>query len=1162
MVKYTRHTTSPKSYDLQPSGRATLQDKIYVGFVKYVEDTLCMGRLKVWIPELGGDPNDSSSWYIMNYCAPFAGATNILDNKNDDTFPSTQKSYGMWFVPPDINNEVVCTFINGDPGRGIWLGCLYQQNMNQMVPGLPGNNSEATLPTAEYNKKITQPNISAPNRPAYYPLADQLAVQGLDQDTLRGVSSSGARRVAPSLSVYGWLTPGGSQMVYDDDPSNTYIRLRTPSGAQIIINDTTGFIYLNSVDGKNWISMDAGGRIDMYGYGDISIRSQGSLNFRADQDVNIEAGQNINIKARGTTAVTPVVNPQAEAPQPAPPIPGPSGMIGDGTASALASRIPGSTSISDPTWSSSDALNAIQSNGNGLTGIVNGVISVGTNDIDQTLLTNNITSIRSAIGASNYVWILPYNQTSATTIKTFATAKGDQILPLSNYPSTDNIIPRDYNIVTNDLTPLLKPANPSGSTPVQTGSNGAISTSTTSTQPQSGSNVISTSNVNVTGGSGASICSGSPAPIPPAPSTGLPGSMQPAATSTATSVGNTAPSGVTVTTILVPFLQQVEGLDNNAYWDTIQNKNISIGYGHQIKPNEYAQGYIDTGTAGRIPVTPMPSTTVKPPGNAKATTTQSTALLNIDVQSYISDAHRALGGAWDQLGPYQQAALSSIQYNSPNTLRRLIGQGITNNILNNDLQGVANLIAAAGPVIVAGRRVKESNLYMQRPDLLGSGGTTPIPGQAAGGINNTVPGTGDSQNAPGTLAESNPNINNGFIKIQSYNSMHLLSNQYMFLTSGADMHRFAGANMFDTAGTNWNRAAGGFIHENAGADYSVGAGTNINLFGTRIDLNGTAPTLAVAAVSAQGPNDINQQDGILNSIGNVIPVLTDTIVYHLPYHEPYDDHGGRSAYGIQNATTYNMNTGLRAGEVIQNSQKPLNLIGSPLANMPLGIYTGAGYNIQNQPVYAFQGAINNSNAALQPSTSLQLSQSGAQFMIGYENGSYIPIIVGEPPVTQIGYGHNLTPDEISQGSITINGTSYTLTSPLSQQLITQLFQQDMATVQNWMKPVVSNVQVTQTQYDMLCSLAFNIGQTNFTNAPVIKDLVAGNIQNVPNEWMQWTVNGAGHIVSQLVQRRLAEATKFMLGPFQDVIPSQNTNAQSSTFSNYGSGSITPLQPNQ
>ena len=255
MATLTRHKTSPSSYDLNLPGRGTLQDKIYVGFVKYLDDTSRMGRLKVWIPELSGDPNDENAWFIVNYCTPFAGATNILDNTNNTTLAGTQKSYGMWFVPPDINNEVVCAFINGDPARGIWFGCLYQQNMNHMVPGIPGQNSTAALPVGEYNKKVTQNNQQVPNRPPYSPLADALVKQGLDADVLRGVSDSGARRKDPINGVYGILTPGGSQFVFDDNPANTYIRLRTQNGAQILINDTTGFVYLNSVDGKNWISM-------------------------------------------------------------------------------------------------------------------------------------------------------------------------------------------------------------------------------------------------------------------------------------------------------------------------------------------------------------------------------------------------------------------------------------------------------------------------------------------------------------------------------------------------------------------------------------------------------------------------------------------------------------------------------------------------------------------------------------------------------------------------------------------------------------------------------------------------------------------------------------------------------------------------------------------
>lgn len=298
MAIFSRTVNTPKSFEFQPLGRATLLDKIYVGFVKGTEDAQKMGRLKVWIPELGGDPSDSNGWLTCNYASPFAGATNVFANTNGNQFQDSQRSYGMWFIPPDVENEVLCCFINGDPGRGIWFACLYQQFMNHMVPGIPGQGSSPSIPVGEYNKLKTNIDTKNPDRPIYAPLADQLATQGLDKDDLRGLSTSGARRTNPSNSVYGMLTPGGNQIVFDDNPANKFIRLRTQFGTQVLLSDTDGCIYLNSRDGNNWIQMSAAGEIDIYAKSDISIRTQGNFNFRADLDINFEAGRSIFMKAR------------------------------------------------------------------------------------------------------------------------------------------------------------------------------------------------------------------------------------------------------------------------------------------------------------------------------------------------------------------------------------------------------------------------------------------------------------------------------------------------------------------------------------------------------------------------------------------------------------------------------------------------------------------------------------------------------------------------------------------------------------------------------------------------------------------------------------------------------------------------------------------------
>lgn len=308
MATFTRTAKSPDAYGLQPSGRSTQLDKIYTGFVKDTLDKQYMGRLRVWIPELGGDPADQSQWFTLNYASPFAGASSVYNNKNSNNWADTQRSYGFWFVPPDLENEVLCCFVNGDPGRGYWFACLYQQYMNHMVPGIPGQRQDekATegLPVAEYNKVLGNVSVSDPQRPLYEPLSNALREQGLDKDIQRGISTSGARRNSPSSGVNkvnGILTPGGQQFVMDDNPDNKFIRLRTQTGAQILLSDNEGWVYMINADGSGWMELGTNGEISIYGQGSISIRAQGDLNLRGDQDVNIEAGGSMYLKARGET---------------------------------------------------------------------------------------------------------------------------------------------------------------------------------------------------------------------------------------------------------------------------------------------------------------------------------------------------------------------------------------------------------------------------------------------------------------------------------------------------------------------------------------------------------------------------------------------------------------------------------------------------------------------------------------------------------------------------------------------------------------------------------------------------------------------------------------------------------------------------------------------
>jgi hypothetical protein len=84
----------------------------------------------------------------------------------------------------------------------------------------------------------------------------------------------------------------------DTDGNNKLIRLRTTNGTQLLLDDTSGHIYLITKNGENWVELSNDGAIHIYGGSDINIRSKSNINLYADQDVNIDAGRSVNINAQ------------------------------------------------------------------------------------------------------------------------------------------------------------------------------------------------------------------------------------------------------------------------------------------------------------------------------------------------------------------------------------------------------------------------------------------------------------------------------------------------------------------------------------------------------------------------------------------------------------------------------------------------------------------------------------------------------------------------------------------------------------------------------------------------------------------------------------------------------------------------------------------------
>jgi len=226
-------------------------------------------------------------------------------------------SYGMSSHPPAPGTEVLVGF-TGREQEGFMVGILPDATRNSSVPGLPasevqGENGTVLGVTTDTSVFESQQG----NQRTRHPLANGIAQQGLGLDPIRGIGSSGSRRESPS-NMMGFNSPGGHSFVLDDgtvssgaalnpDPNreagkNNLVRLRTGSGAQILMNDSAGIVYIINQSGTSWIQMSDDGNIDIYSENNISLHATNDFNLYCGGDFNLDA-DSINIKARGSDGI-------------------------------------------------------------------------------------------------------------------------------------------------------------------------------------------------------------------------------------------------------------------------------------------------------------------------------------------------------------------------------------------------------------------------------------------------------------------------------------------------------------------------------------------------------------------------------------------------------------------------------------------------------------------------------------------------------------------------------------------------------------------------------------------------------------------------------------------------------------------------------------------
>ncbi|WP_407308208.1 phage baseplate assembly protein V [Acinetobacter sp.] len=280
---------------------------IVEGLVISNDDPQQMGRIKVWCPAIDGDTytDDVIPW--ASYVSPLAGQVNEHPGGSNGAVTGGLKSYGFWAVPR-VGAKVVIAMMYGDVNRRYYLGSVFGDHGNRSIP--VGRNR------ADFGPAPVSDTFD-PVEPQTNNLNDQFGGQ-LDSPQAR-TRGSYERQVAQDKDVkdgsegyqksltsaglepqtYCFTTPSNHTILFQDNPSNSRLRLKSADGHQVIFDDANERIYISTAKGNSWFEMDSDGHIHVYGGASVSISAGADFNVTAGGDINLAAGGDINLGAGG-----------------------------------------------------------------------------------------------------------------------------------------------------------------------------------------------------------------------------------------------------------------------------------------------------------------------------------------------------------------------------------------------------------------------------------------------------------------------------------------------------------------------------------------------------------------------------------------------------------------------------------------------------------------------------------------------------------------------------------------------------------------------------------------------------------------------------------------------------------------------------------------------
>ncbi|WP_342245375.1 type VI secretion system Vgr family protein [Pseudomonas sp. OTU5201] len=233
------------------------------------------------------------------------------DGKNDETsscwvrvvLPWSGKGFGMQFIPR-IGQEVIVTFIDGDPDRPLVTGCVYNGD-NALPYALPANQTQSGIKTNsskggggfnelrfEDKKDAEEVFLQAQKDLKVNVLNDSSATIGHDETlTVQNARTRTVKEGDETIT----LEKGKRSVTIQTGSDSLDVKDSRTVTVGADQTHSTGGNYSHKVTGNYELTVD--GNLTIKVSGTLTLQSGGSLTLKSDADLAAQAGTSITQKA-------------------------------------------------------------------------------------------------------------------------------------------------------------------------------------------------------------------------------------------------------------------------------------------------------------------------------------------------------------------------------------------------------------------------------------------------------------------------------------------------------------------------------------------------------------------------------------------------------------------------------------------------------------------------------------------------------------------------------------------------------------------------------------------------------------------------------------------------------------------------------------------------